>query len=114
VLSCHDTTWLEGPKEEMQPILRAIWAWGQVSKIDNEVIDQVAEYAPGNPMILSVTGPKMVGNSKVKIAMALLLGLTPEEAKKWSKIKLEDLISATTMKLQDEELTTDELFQLVS
>jgi hypothetical protein len=81
VLACIDTTWFEGSREEMLPLVTACHLWSQVVQkgTPEGLIDQLMKVTEGNPMLLTMTAPLLIGGSRVKGISLLAMGATEEE-----------------------------------
>jgi hypothetical protein len=93
---CHDTSIFEGSVEEMRPLIDAARFYLQACQRDEQVLKHVCSDAVsgpynGNPRLLDLGGPMLIGENRVKLAYLLALRVSEDEIDERMKMRLDDL-----------------------
>lgn len=102
VMGCVDTSIFAGSQEEMRPLNEAAYYYLRACERETTVMDGVlAELARmpngagGNPLILSLAAPMVMGRNRLALAAMLALGISAEgDIAAGMLMGLEDLFAA--------------------
>lgn len=99
-LAAQDTVTLEGPADEMRPLIEFCGIYAQICGIEeinqavtDHALNRTMEMSGGRPLIVTTLGPMLMGQSRVKLTCLAWINIEDETLiKRAAKMELKQLL----------------------